>query len=63
VDHSVVVTTVTELDRLLARNRAANALKAGLDRGIDHNELERLIGAYLAADVGWHLANWKAKQP
>lgn len=41
---------MTELDRLLERNRRANDLKRGLDRGIDHDELRELIDAYRKAD-------------
>lgn len=46
---------MTELDRLLERNRRANDLKDGLDRGVDHDELLALIWSYIDADraVWW----------
>ena len=42
---------MTTLDALLERNRRANDLKRGLDRGIDHDELHNLAKAYLIANA------------
>ena len=50
---------MTELDRLLERNRRANDLKRGLDRGIDHDELLDLVERYRALAR----AEWFVKQP
>ena len=52
---------MTTLDALLERNRRANDLKRGLDRGIDHDELHRLAKAYMIAYAQALNLNYLAK--